>query len=124
MLLGQRISHERERRGWTRSHLARKAGLDPSYVTRIEEAKFQHPSIDKVRALAAALSVDLSTLTEPPPSNDDDALLRKLIERRVGLENGQLVATILEKVRGRPPADQQTVLSVLDVLMRSFDQRN
>lgn len=118
MLLGQRISHERQRRGWTRSDLARKAGIDPSYVTRIEEAKFQHPSIGKVQSLANALNVPMSTLTEPPPDPDDDALLRRLIERRIGSDNVAVVEALLDQLRDRPAIDQQALIGVVAASVR------
>lgn len=123
VLLAQRISRERGRRGWSKADLARKAGISPSYVTRIEKAQLEHPAIDKVQAIAEALRVDLSTLTDPPqpPAPDDDALLRKLIERRLGNRaNTELVESILDSIRGQPTIDQQTVLSVVEVLVRSL----
>lgn len=69
VLLGQRITAARETRGWSRSDLARKAAVDPSYVTRIEEAKYKRPSVDKVKQLADALGIRVTELTDPPPAS-------------------------------------------------------
>ena len=121
--LAQRISHERLRRGWSRSDLARKAGIDPSYVTRVEQARFVAPSVEKIRALAAALGLPVDALTDPPPAEmpDEDVLLRRLIERKLGNRaNAELVQTVLEQIRGRPPADQHTVIRMLGVLVESM----
>ncbi len=125
MLLAQRIIRERGRLGWSKADLARKAGLKPSYVTRIEKAQFDHPSLEKVQAIANALNIDLTSLTEPPiDSAEDDALLRKLIERRIGNRGtADIVTAFLDRVKGRPLADQKTALDVLEVLTKSFDAR-
>lgn len=71
MLLGKRITNAREARGWSRSDLARHAAVDPSYVTRIEEARYKRPSVDKVAQLAAALGIRLTELTDPVPASAD-----------------------------------------------------
>jgi transcriptional regulator with XRE-family HTH domain len=68
VLLGKRITAAREAKGWSRSDLARRASVDPSYVTRIEDAQYKRPSIDKVNALAGALGIRVTDLTEPKPS--------------------------------------------------------
>jgi transcriptional regulator with XRE-family HTH domain len=65
--LGKKIEAARLARGWSRSDLARRAHVDPSYVTRIEEAHYKRPSVDKVRAIAAALKIHVTDLTEPIP---------------------------------------------------------
>jgi transcriptional regulator with XRE-family HTH domain len=125
--LAQRITHERLRRGWSRTGLARRAGLDPSYVTRVEQAKFREPSVEKIRALAAALGLPVDALTDPPPPEtpDEDVLLRRLIERKLGNRaNAELVQSVLEQARGRPPADQATILRMLGVLVESLPARD
>lgn len=66
--LGQRITAARDARGWSRSDLARKAHVSPSYVTRIEDARYRRPSIDKIAALAEALGIRVTDLTEPEPA--------------------------------------------------------
>src|SRR4051812_5763648 len=65
--LGKKITTAREARGWSRSDLARRAHVDPSYVTRIEDAQYKRPSVDKVRAIALALGINVTDLTEPLP---------------------------------------------------------
>ncbi len=68
VLMGKRITDARRRRGWSKAELGRRAGVAPSYVTRIEQGKFGRPSVDQVKALADALGVALTDLTEPAPS--------------------------------------------------------
>lgn len=113
VLLGKRITAVRQQRGWSRSDLARKAGVDPSYITRIEEGDYKRPSIDRVKALADALRVPMSALTEPPPDPDDDALLRRLIEKRIGSDNAPIVELLIEQLRDRPAIDQRAMLGVI-----------
>lgn len=123
MALAQRISHERLLRGWSRTALARRAGLDPSYVTRVEQAKFREPSVEKIRALAVAFGLSVDALTDPPDPGtpDEDALLRRLIEKRLGNKaNAELVQWAIEQARGHPPADQATIIKLLGVLIPSL----
>lgn len=120
MLLGQRITAARNARGWSRSDLARKARVDPSYVTRIEEARFTRPSVDKVRAIASALGVNVADLTDPPrsPDPDEDAQRRRLLEAKIGDRAAvDFIETAIEKVSGHPDADFETLANVLDVLL-------
>jgi transcriptional regulator with XRE-family HTH domain len=118
MLLAQRVTRERERRGWKKADLARKAGVDPSYVTRIELAQLKHPSIGKVRAISKALGLDLTSLTEPPPpaDPDDDALLRKLLEKKAGNKpNAEMIEQLIDQTAGRAPVDPETRATIVDV---------
>lgn len=60
---GERVRALRERAFFSRSELARMAGLDRSTVGRIEEGEtVVHPRT--IRRLAAALSVDPSSLAK------------------------------------------------------------
>jgi transcriptional regulator with XRE-family HTH domain len=125
--LAQRITHERLRRGWSRADLARKAGIDPSYVTRVEQARFSAPSVETIRSISAAFGLPVDALTDPPPPEtpDEDVLLRRLIERKLGNRaNAELVQSVLEQARGRPPADQATILRMLGVLVESLPARD
>ena len=118
MALAQRISHERLRRGWSRATLARKAGIDPSYVTRVEQAKFSAPSVEKIRAISAALGLPVDALTDPPlPSTSaDDALLRKLLEKKAGNRpNAEMIQQLIDQTAGKAPVDPETMATILDV---------
>ena len=130
MALAQRISHERLRRGWSRSDLARRAGIDPSYVTRIEKAQFRAPSIEKVRAISEALGLEMTRLTDPPPPDNpsDDALLRKMLEKKLGNRpNAEMIQDLHDQTAGRAPVDpdtRQTILDVFGTLTRSLPKHH
>ena len=47
----------REKAGLNKSELARKAGLEPSHVSRLENGDYKAPSIDTINKLARALGV-------------------------------------------------------------------
>ena len=90
-------------------------GLATSGTGRIDEEKAEETYLRLVRAAGYVPS-------DPPP--DDDALLRKLIEKRLGnRQNSELVQSVLDAARDRPPADQHTILSVVETLLRSMHPR-
>lgn len=66
-----RTSAERRRKNWTCAELARKAGLHPSFVTRLEAGDRRGVTLDTVEALASALGVSPTELLA-----DDDELVR------------------------------------------------
>jgi transcriptional regulator with XRE-family HTH domain len=51
-----KLTIERQRRGWSRAELARRADLNPATVSVIESARFQ-PYPGQLRKLARALGV-------------------------------------------------------------------
>jgi len=58
---GARIKQLRERRGWSQDELARRAGLNSSYVGRIERAE-RNITLKVVEKLAKALNVPVKAL--------------------------------------------------------------
>lgn len=65
--LGKLILAARLRRGLTQRTVARRSGLDPGYLSRIEHGRIR-PSIEMGLRLAAALRVSLDELFELPPT--------------------------------------------------------
>ena len=65
MAIGRAIRQHRKRRGMTLRALAERAGVDFTYLSKIENEKpgFE-PSADTLRALAAALDIDELELLE------------------------------------------------------------
>jgi transcriptional regulator with XRE-family HTH domain len=63
--LGKLILAARLRRGLSQRIVARRSGIDPGYLSRIEHGKIR-PSIDMGLRIAAALRVPLSELFEIP----------------------------------------------------------
>ena len=52
----------RERRGWSQSELARKAGIRQGVLSDIESGKTKHPRVDTIAAIAQALGVPMEKL--------------------------------------------------------------
>ncbi len=123
-LLGRRIAAERIRRGWSKSDLARKAGLDPSYVTRLEAAKFEHPAFDKIQAVAGAFRVEVTTLTDPPPPEDraDELQLRRLLARKLhgSQKAADILADAIDAASAHPAPEARTILTVVQELLPSL----
>lgn len=94
--LGKLIRAARLRRGLSQRVVARRSGLDPGYLSRIEHGKIR-PSIDMGLRIAAAFGVPLGELFELPsrgkmtgpcPVSTSGRCLNDLIETasRPGLE--------------------------------------
>ncbi len=60
--IGELIKRERERLGWSKRELARRTGLDVSYITRVESGQVRSPGADQVRRFADALGVPTGML--------------------------------------------------------------
>lgn len=60
--LGMRVKDLRERRGWSQTALANKAGVPQMTVWRVENGKVQNLSVLVVRRLARAFTVSMDTL--------------------------------------------------------------
>jgi transcriptional regulator with XRE-family HTH domain len=123
VILGKRIADQRQRRKWSKVDLARRAGVSPSYILRIERGVYGRPSVENVQAIADALSLDINELTGPPQPEtaDIDATLRKLIARKTGdRDTAEAYYAVLEELRLRSPANQmtnlRTFLAVLEAL--------
>lgn len=66
--LGKRIAATRAQRGLSQGLVARRAGTDPSYLSRIETGKV-HPTVRTALRIAAALRISLDDLLGPSPSD-------------------------------------------------------
>lgn len=121
--IGQRIRRAREERDWTQTELANRADIPVSYVNKVEHGRISAPSGEYVGKIAAVLGWTTDDLIHGrvPPSDEDDALLRRLIERRLGNRaNADLVESILDRLRDYPAVDRNTVLTVVDALLRTL----
>jgi len=87
-MIGRRVRTARERREWTMTELAKRAGVNHSYLSKLEVGKFGTPSVEKLTAIATALGMRLADLTgEAEPLDEDvaeaiDEVLRLAPERR------------------------------------------
>jgi len=66
--IGKRIAATRAQRGLSQGLVARRAGTDPSYLSRIETGKV-HPTVRTALRIAAALRISLDDLLGPSPSD-------------------------------------------------------
>ena len=64
--LGERINASRLQRKLSQVALARRAGIDPSYLSRIENGRV-HPTVAMALRIASALRMSLDDLTGPSP---------------------------------------------------------
>lgn len=69
--VGQRISAWRRQRGLAQGVVSRRAGIDPSYLSRIETGKV-HPTVRTAMRVASALRVSLNDLLGPSPASGRD----------------------------------------------------
>lgn len=61
--MGERIRRLRERRGWLKADLARRAGVSEAYVGRLERDEYQSPGTEKLKQIADTLGETLESLT-------------------------------------------------------------
>ena len=123
--LGKAITRARERRHWSKADLARRAGVAPSYVTRIEQGKFLRPSVEQVKSIAVALGVSMADLTDPPPlagvSSGIETELRTLFPDP---EMAPLVAEILQTWARHDERTQRFLLKTMQTTVLEFPVGN
>jgi transcriptional regulator with XRE-family HTH domain len=68
-LIGGRVRHERQQRGWTLEQLATAASVSRRMVINVEHGSV-NPSVGTLLRLAEALGVGLPTLVEPPERSE------------------------------------------------------
>ncbi len=61
---GDKLRRLRERRLLSRPELAKKVGMDPDHIGRIERGITKAPRMGSIRALAAALEVEAAEFLE------------------------------------------------------------
>jgi transcriptional regulator with XRE-family HTH domain len=111
--IGKRIADLRQDHGWSKADLARRSGVTPSYVTRVERGEFDRPSIEKISAIATALRVSVTALTDPADDIPDDI-------KSLGFDQDE-VETLREialMVADDPPALRKKTLEAFRVLVR------
>ncbi|MHA3065944.1 helix-turn-helix domain-containing protein [Lacticaseibacillus saniviri] len=62
--IGARISRLRHAKGWTQLDLANRAGLDTSFVSRIERGERKNLKLDTLDKIVKALAVSYATLMD------------------------------------------------------------
>lgn len=56
LVIGKRIRAARERLGWSQTELAQRAGSVASYQSRLEAGQFERPSVERLSAIARAIT--------------------------------------------------------------------
>jgi transcriptional regulator with XRE-family HTH domain len=121
--LGKKVTAAREARGWSKADLARKAGVSPSYVTRIEQGKFDRPSIDLVGSIASALKLSVADLAGPMPEPALVDLRAVLMARGFRPDETHIVDRILEGLVHRSPQQRSQELEAISILLRLREER-
>ncbi|HAH08306.1 MAG TPA: XRE family transcriptional regulator [Elusimicrobia bacterium] len=75
--IGLRVRVERTRLGWTQEELGERAALHPAYIGQIERGT-KKISIETLRRLAKALSVQMSDLLNESPTPTQEAWETKI----------------------------------------------
>lgn len=104
--IGERVSKAREALDWTQVELARRSGVSPSYLSRLEDGVYRQPSHAKLRALANALGVQVADLTDDPVDTASRDALRQLIERRVGPDDAPLLSEMVDVLADWSPDER------------------
>ena len=94
--LGADLRALRKARGATLSHLARHLGRSVGWLSQVERDKSE-PSINDLRAIAAALEVPISMLfgQSPAPVEEAGHIVRAGARRQIGSGQGGLVEELL-----------------------------
>lgn len=115
-LLASRVKSAREARGWTQAFLADRARVSKSYVSRLEAGEYPRPSIDRVGAIARALGMRVTDLTEATPLNGQAALRRELISL-LGIEDGPALAALIAAWPDMAPDERAANARVIRALL-------
>lgn len=119
MRMGKAITAVRERHRWSKADLARRAGVAPSYITRIEQGKFDRPSVDQVKAIADALGVPLAELTNSVPAAVADGIEAEL-HAMFPPDRAPVIADILRVLARHNEKTQWFILGTMGPLVRGI----
>ncbi|MGE5389541.1 MAG: helix-turn-helix domain-containing protein [Deltaproteobacteria bacterium] len=72
------IKHNRLRRGWSQSRLARESGVSQTYISELEAGKWA-PNISILRKLAAALGVPVTALLDEEVEKGDEDHIQECV---------------------------------------------
>ncbi len=112
-LLARRLIAARAARGWNKSELARRAGVVPSYIHRLEASQIGRPSIDKITLIAQALGVNIGDLTEPPRDPLAAGQIGRL-ERLFGAEDQPKIARIAAGLERHSRRQRSEILDIVE----------
>jgi transcriptional regulator with XRE-family HTH domain len=106
--IGVAIAAQRKHRAWNQSELARRAGVRPSYIHRLEAGGYLRPSAERLGRIAEALGCRLADLTDTAAPPLDADLLKQI--RRL-CDNDELrMRALTEALLALPPEERASAL--------------
>jgi transcriptional regulator with XRE-family HTH domain len=110
--IGRRVAAQRQERGWDQSELGRRAGVSPSYVSRLEGGVYVRPSVERLAALASALGCHIRELTDAELPDDAGALAERLYAAGVSRDRAPLVEKLVLDLARRTPRQQDQLIEM------------
>ena len=90
MNLNEKITFYREKRGISKSQLAREIGVSPAYITKLENGEKTNPSLELKVKIANALEQPLTVFLENNPTNNNIGSKIKSAKILNNLDDNQL----------------------------------
>jgi len=94
-IFGNKIKNLRREKGFTLDSLADAAGMSKSYLWELENRESPRPSVEKLAALAKALSMDVSYFLDEEATSPEERHLDQAFFRNYG----ELDSTAKEQMR-------------------------
>ncbi|EHR0219221.1 helix-turn-helix transcriptional regulator [Clostridium perfringens] len=108
MNLNEKITFYREKRGISKSQLAREIGVSPAYITKLENGEKTNPSLELKVKIANALEQPLTVFLENNPTNNNIGSKIKSAKILNNLDDNQLSEiTGIDKLQLRSIQDGQ-----------------
>ncbi len=103
VVLGPHVKRLRLASGFTLEELAKRSGLDASYISKIERAKFPSPRVETLEKLAEALSVPVSAFMALRVSLADTEMEGRLQKLSVAISelapsDTEMVVAFMERI--------------------------
>jgi transcriptional regulator with XRE-family HTH domain len=110
--IGRRVWERRRERGWDQSELGRRAGVSPSYISRLEGGVYVRPSVERLAALASAFGCHVRELTDAELPDDAGALAERLYAAGVSRDRAPLVEKLVLELARRTPRQQDQLIEM------------
>ncbi|MDK0620579.1 helix-turn-helix transcriptional regulator [Clostridium perfringens] len=108
MNLNEKITFYREKKGISKSQLAREIGVSPAYITKLENGEKTNPSLELKVKIANALEQPLTVFLENNPTNNNIGSKIKSAKILNNLDDNQLSEiTGIDKLQLRSIQDGQ-----------------
>jgi transcriptional regulator with XRE-family HTH domain len=107
MMLSKNLRIIRESRGIGVNELARRSGVNASYISAIENGRRENPSKEILNKIADALGIPVEEL-----------LVEKMRTEEYGTDNDVELRIMFNKIRNLSDGDKRKIKAVLD----TFDQ--